>query len=258
MLRPGLVKNGASGISHISGVVVVACLTMGWSSPSYSVEPPQPHLQLAPIRLSHSVGGNLGYMYQRSASDQSMNINQGLTLAVYTRLNASSFIWQPWLARVTSTLGISFINSHASTNTTPTYSSVSTAITGDAVLKLLNTSRFPFKARFYREDSRSDASYAATNTANQRTGYDLSQSYKSISRRLNGAASYTNSKSSPSAGHPSYGDSFNMSLGYRLTRNQTISMIGGSDHYKQPAMGRSSSYDTLVANYAFTPRKSVV
>ena len=136
MLRPKLIKNGASGIGRISGVVAIAYLILGWARPALSVEPTavpeeQSHLQLALIDLSHSVNGNMGYIFQRTAIGSSLTTLQALGLGVVVEAQAKSFFWQPWLALVSSNLSTSINSSSTSTNATPTYNTLSTAINGD-------------------------------------------------------------------------------------------------------------------------------
>lgn len=258
MLRAKLVKNGASGAGHISGVVVVACLIFGWSRPAFSVEPPaapdeQQHLQLAPIRLSRSFGGDIGYIFQRTASGASKTVRQSFGVGVTAGVSVRSFFWQPWLAQVSSNLTASVNGTSTNSNTTPTYNSVNTFINGDAALNLLRSSRFPFEARIYRNDSRYAAFYSGTNLVTQTTGYSLSQGYTSRDRRLSGNASFASDKSGGPNTSPSYSDIFSFDLAYVLTRYQVLSITGNTTRENQPAQGRSFLSDTLVANHVYRP-----
>ncbi len=96
MLRTKLVKNVASGVGHISNVILVAYLIMGLSRPAFATEPvaapdEQPHLQLAPIYFSHSVGGNFGYMYQRNTYGPIATVQQTASLGVKASIGVRSF-----------------------------------------------------------------------------------------------------------------------------------------------------------------------
>ncbi len=259
MLRLKLVKNGASGVGHISGVVVVAAyLILGWPRPAFSAEPAaapddQPHLQLAPINLSHSAGGAIGYIFQRNSYEANVNMQQSLGVRVNAGVSVNSFIWQPWLAAVSSNLVASVYDVHTNTNRTPTYNSVNTIINGDAALNLVRSSRFPFEARVFKQDDRFASSFIGTNLDNQLTGYSLRQSYRTINRRLTADAAFTSEKSTGSYTSPNYLDLFNFNSTMRPAIDQSIRIYGNTDSENQPDKGRSSSYDTLVANHVYLP-----
>ena len=196
MLRPKLVKNGTSGgAGYISSVMVVAYLVFGLSRPVFSVESTastdeQPHLQLAPIYLSHTVGGNLGYIYQRSAYGENKYIQQTLGLGVYATARVTSFFWQPWLALVTTDLKASAFNTHTRSSTI-SGTSVTKTFGGDAALRILKQSRFPFEAHIFRQDDRYSYFYNETDVVNQYTGYSLAQNYRNRNQRIKGKASFT-------------------------------------------------------------------
>ena len=259
MLRLKLVNNRASGAGSLSGVMVLACLMLGWSRPAFSDEPAatadEPsHLQLAPIKFSNFVGGNLGYSYTRTTRGTGTpDLQQALGVGVETGIRAESFLWQPWLALVSSQLTASVNGISANTNTAPTQNSVNTAISGEAALNLLKMSRFPFMARIYRTDGRYEAFYSGTNSAHQNTGYDLSQSYRSRNQRLTGNAAYRSEKTTGSNINPGYSNGFNFSSTLLLTRFQSLALTGSTNNTSTPALGRSFSSDTLMANHAYTP-----
>lgn len=258
MVRPKLVKNGASGAGHLSGIVVVVCLILGWSRPAFSVEPiadpdEQQHLQLAPINLSHSVGGNIGYVFQRNTSGGNKTMQQTLGVGVEAGIGVRSFFWQPWLAQVSSHLTAGVNGTSTNSNTTPTYNSVGTAINADAALNLLRSSRFPFEARIFRQDNKYTAFYSGTNIASQITGYSLIQSYRSRNDRLTGNASFVSNKYGGLNISPSYADIFSFALAVRPTRTQSISISGNTDSANRPVQGQSSLRDTLIANHAYQP-----
>lgn len=262
MLRAKLVKNGTSRASHLSSVVVVVCLIIGWSRPAFSDEPAaapdeQPHLQLAPINLHRTFGGSIGYLFQRTTIGASKSMQQSLGVEVTAGIGVSSFLWQPWLAQVSSNLtaGVNGTSTNSSTNgnSTPTYNSANTSINGDAALNVLNKSRFPFQARIYRQDSRYAAFYSGSNLVTQTTGYNLNQGYKSRNLRTTADASFASSKSGGSDISPNYSDVFNFTLGLQPARYNTISISGNATRQNTPAQGRSSVLDTLLANHAYRP-----
>ena len=258
MARPKPAKNGSAGTGHLYGVMVGACLIFGWSCPAFSDEPTaapdeQPHLQLAPINLSRFFGGNIGYIFQRTTSGASKNVQQSLGVGVQGGVGVSSFFWQPWLAQVSSNLAAAVNSTSTNSSTTPTYNSVGTSINGDAALNLVRHSRFPFEARIFRQDSKYAAFYSGSNVVSQSTGYSLSQAYSTLNRRLTSTMSFASSKSGQSNISPSYSDNFNFALTAQPARDQSISISGNTNSQKQPAQGLSSLYDTLVANHAYQP-----
>ena len=252
------VKNGASGAGQLYCVVVLACLILGWSRTAFSAEPTaasdeQPHLQLAPIKLSHSLDGNIGYIFQRTTFGASKATQQSFGVGVNAGVGVQSFFWQPWLAQVSSNLLAGIISTSTNSSATPTYNTVSTAISGDAALDLVRYSRFPFQVRVFRRDNKYAAFYSGSNVSTQLAGYSLNQDYSSMNRRLVANASFTSSKSGGSNINPSYSNLFNFGLTAQPTQHQSISITASTDSEKQPDQGRSSLYDTLVANHAYQP-----
>lgn len=261
MLRPKLVKNGVSGVGHISGVAVATCLIFGWSCPAISVEPTatpdeQPHLQLAPINLSHFAGGDIGYVFNRTTIGANKTTQQSLGVGVNAGISVSSFIWQPWLATVRSNLTGSVHSTSTQSNTTPTYNSVNTYINGDANLNVLRRSRYPFEARIFRQDGRYAAFYSGTNLDTQLAGYSLSQGYTTMNRRLMANAAFTSQKISGTTMSPDYSDIFSFTLTNQATQHQSITVSGMATTEYVPAQGRNSLLDTLVANHAYQPNST--
>lgn len=267
MLRAKLIKNGFSGAGHISGVVVVACLIfLGWSRPALSGEPAaapdEPsHLQLAPINLSRSFGGGMGYMFQRARYGATETTRQSLGVQVNAGVNIQSYFWQPWLAQVSSDLlvGVDRTGTNSSTNghATPTSTAVGTSASGAVALNLVRYSRFPFEARVFRNDSRNDYNYSMINSDTQRTGYSLGQGYATQNNRLKGNASFTSSKSTGSnIVIPNSSDIFGFNLEMQPAQralSHSIKISGNANSQKQPDQGLSSLVDTLVAHYAYQP-----
>lgn len=113
-------------------------------------------------------GGRLSYDLRRDLSEEQKRMQQGLT----STLNASTntFIWQPWLARLDGTLGVTF--SRDSSDGDEAASSKSVVITGRGQLSALAQSNFPFEAHFERNDSRVSSDLALANGyASQRYGF---------------------------------------------------------------------------------------
>ena len=259
MVRPKLVKNVVSGVGHISGAAVAACLILGWSRPAYSGESTapaedQPHLQLAPINLSYSVGGNVGYAFQRIATGAGKSMTQTLGVGVLAGVRISSYFWQPWLAAVSGTVTGGVNQQNTRTNSIPNhYTATTTAFTGDATLNLLKYSRFPFEARIYREDSKNTASYSGVNFGSQITGYSLKQRYESLSNRFSGNANYDSNRTSGPYVSPYDLDMFDFYTRTLLSRYQTLLFSGNTTREDHPVQGRTSVLDTLLADHSYRP-----
>lgn len=70
---------------------------------------------------------------------------------ITTQISASTFLWQPWFAQVTGSLGLVTSTVQAGTE------QESNTVTGNGRLYLLPMSRFPFEAWFERNDSHNDS-----------------------------------------------------------------------------------------------------
>jgi hypothetical protein len=258
MLRAKLVKLDTYSVSHISGVMLVAYLIMGWSRPALSAEPStapdEPsHLQLAPINIYHSVGGYFGYIYDRAATGAISTSQQTLYLGVNGNVGLQSFFWQPWFAQINANLSANVNSARMSSSSAPVNRSVNTYINGDTILHVLKKSRFPFKARVYRQDARSDVSYSGFINDMVTTGYSLMQDYTSQNRRFSSNLGFDSNKTDITNSSPIYADTINFNARYQLTRFQSITLQGNALNQDQPGRGRNSSYDYLVANHYYRP-----
>lgn len=118
-------------------------------------------------------GGSLGAGFRRRSSDESDASSE----QVYeTRVRASSFIMQPYIALVSGDFGLTMVRSQdsgaASNNLT------GTSINGTGTLNVFPQSRFPFQASLALSDSRNDGSIASSNTQRRRVA--LQQDYRPV------------------------------------------------------------------------------
>jgi hypothetical protein len=108
------------------------------------------------------VTGNLGYEFRVQRGDfQEPAVNHLL----YARMDAATYLWQPWFARLTGGLGLSGswtgitggigVGGGAGGYTFDRF------VTGTAQLSLFPVSRFPFEAHVDVTDSRNDTALAA-------------------------------------------------------------------------------------------------
>jgi hypothetical protein len=253
MLRPKRVKNGKAVASRLSSVGVVAWLISSWSSPAFPDE--KPHLQLAPIRIASTISGNVGYTFQRNKSGSSDSTQQVLGVGVDLGVRAASYLWQPWFARVTGSVGVGLSTNTASSNRSATTNSAGMVLTGDAALNLLQYSRFPFEAQVYRTDSQTSGSLNGLNSGYVKSGLALTQNYRSLNGKTNGLASYIQSRS----GRASFGTEDVMNqLNFNLTTepaysHQTFRVTGAMTKMDRPLRGDKSLTDILMTNHLYRP-----
>jgi hypothetical protein len=115
-----------------------------------------------------SLSGLVSYDIRATRAQGETN---ALSQLVTTRVSASSFIYQPWLATVSGTLGLTLDRSRGGASLTaagPFDSSQDAPnskdrfLTGSARVDVFPRSRFPFEAHAERNDSRTDAALAST------------------------------------------------------------------------------------------------
>lgn len=259
MPRTQLLKNEGAGAGHVSVVMVVACLFFSCSRPAFSIESTaasddQPHLQLAPIYVSHSLGGNIGYYYERTTVGATRSVQQSLGVGVIGNIGVRSFFWQPWFAQVGANITGAAYNTKTSNDATPTYTTLDTSITGEAKLLLLGPSRFPFTARIFRRDDKTTSRYSGTNDGSLNTGYSLNQRYKSLSQNVIGNANFTSTNLSHNLLYDtSHLDNFSYDLRIRASRANAISISGTSEKLHQPETGTSRLLDTFMLNHSYQP-----
>ncbi|MGI9320301.1 MAG: hypothetical protein ACR2O5_02725 [Thiogranum sp.] len=120
-------------------------------------------LQLPPIRF----WGELGYDFRLETFEGGDDLTEN---AGIVKLNASSFIYQPWLATVEGGLGLNLrrtkVGSGDSDNDT---------VVGDGMLRVFPQSRFPFEAFAERSNSNTDGDLSGLDI--KRTRYGFLQRY---------------------------------------------------------------------------------
>lgn len=212
-------------------------------------------LQLAPIEFV--LGGSIGYDTQR----QTIGADKYMTQSLNTNVNATanSFIWQPWFARVSGGLGLGFNTTSTeagSANGTTAGKSSNNIVTGNAVLSLLPSSRFPFEARFDRSDSRQNSSLGAASSAYQTTRYGLTQRYRPLSGGANYMVSYVHDLWESANLDENKQDTFRAETTQQFA-NQTLRISGDSTRNEQPRTNQSTLTNNLVSQHSYRPDTSL-
>lgn len=122
---------------------------------------PARRLVIPPIRW----WGNLAYDYTQEFSEEDSVSSQ----LVMGQINASTYIWAPWLAQVSGGLGLAFNTVDAENQ------QEGEVLTGNIRLNLFPVSRFPFEAYFDHSDSRQSGTVAGDQFTSTR--YGIKQSY---------------------------------------------------------------------------------
>lgn len=127
--------------------------------------------EIPPIRW----GGSVGYNFQKSSSNTGYASNsQGM----FASLNAASYIYAPWLARVSGRVGLTTSSSSSSSSgVSGNDTSKASNVVGGAEVNMFSSSRYPFRAFFDRSDSRASGNFVASNYVNDRFG--LAQNFRS-------------------------------------------------------------------------------
>lgn len=144
----------------------------GAAAPAPSASSPRRKWGAAPIRWGGTVSAGLR-RYQ--TEDGTANLQQ-----VYeTRMRASSFVIQPYIALVTGEMGLTMVRSQNDGGSSVAASNlVGTSVSGSGTASVFPQSRFPFQASLSVSDSRSDGSITDTNT--QRRRLTLRQDYSPL------------------------------------------------------------------------------
>lgn len=131
--------------------------------------------RVAPIRW----GGEFGVDWRRASASQGFKHTQ---TSEFVNLRASSYIWQPWFAQVTSSLSLAAGRSHASGGLDDQASASGDSmrsVTGSFGASVFPLSRFPFAASYTSSDSRTSDVFTIADTRTQRL--TLRQSYREAS-----------------------------------------------------------------------------
>lgn len=164
--------------------------------------------------------------------------------ALLTQINASTFLWAPYIAQVSGGLGlVSSLSGALDRNR-------SDAVTGNLRLIALPMSRFPFEAWVEHADSRSGTTLIQDHYTTTRLG--LTQRYSNVARDLNVLASYDRSSVQRDDGRDDVFHALQLDLNLprgihdyqvngRITRNESSDGVG------------DNSFESLFGKHAWRP-----
>lgn len=173
---------------------------------------------MAPIRWGGSIGAGL----RRRTNDRNGSRDSVSERLLEARLRASSYIAEPWIARVAADLALTQISSNDSS---PSSSNLrGSSITGNLSLNVFPLSRFPFQASLSVSDSRTDGSLV--NADYTRTRLSLRQEYRPATDTWSSYGQYDRSRLEGSSFGTDTVD--RVGLGYNLTRPSYTLTADGS------------------------------
>lgn len=170
------------------------------------------------------------------------------------RVEARTFLWQPWFARVDGALGVSFGRSSyratSESESAPQDRLTDAFLTGAAGIELFPVSRFPFTARLEATDSRTDGSGVGLEYRQVRLRLD--QRYVPESRAWNLAGSYEHATQSGSFFGRDTQDT--ITANWQLTRPaHSLSVDGSASWNRRAETGESTLFDTLIGRHTWRP-----
>lgn len=201
--------------------------------------------ELAPLRW----GGTLGNVFRWARADGQPDRYEVVQSA---SLRGASYIWQPWFAQVSGSVG--FVTSKMTVsgpNTLPgdTGGRI-TNPTGNGNLALFPLSRFPFTAYFDLSDSRNSATLTRNDYTTSRFG--VRQSYRTESGNTQMSASYDRSAIESTF----YGkDTVNALNGTMSTvfNNHRLELTGQHTKTTRTFGGEGSQFGYLLARHTLRP-----
>lgn len=202
---------------------------------------------LPPVRL----GGSVSYSHRRDMFQDQTSVQSGLS----TTLNASTstYIWQPWFARVNGALGFTVANDSSGGSDSFNKSSKSVAITGSGQLSVLTQSKFPFEAFFQRNDSRVTADLVLGNAfASQRFGF--TQRY--IRPEGDALLGWDRSSQTSADAMRDVQDSLQLRLAHRLEHHR-LQFNADRNTNKRDRSGESMAQNNLAVQHSYTPNPSI-
>ena len=170
------------------------------------------------------------------------------------RIEAKTYLWQPWFARVDGALGFSIGRStfRATTDSEsePRSDLTDGFLTGGAGIELFPVSRFPFTARLEATDSRVDGS--GTGLEYRQVRLRLDQRFVPESRAWNLSASYEHATQSGSFIGRDNQDT--VTANWQLSQAaHSVTVDGSASWNRRGETGESTLFDTLIGRHTWRP-----
>lgn len=208
--------------------------------------------QVPPIALS-------GWVSYDLRATRAVGETNSLSQLVTTHVNAASYVYQPWFATVSGSLGLTAGSSRGGADLTGSEgpfaspdpaSSKDRFLTGNGRVDVFPRSRFPFEAHVERSDSRVDSALASTlNFQTQNIGF--SQRYRPVSDAYTLSAGFDR-REQRSAG---FRDTQDLLVGDFSTRwkHNELSVGLTDSQARRQAGDERSEFRSLVGRHQYLP-----
>jgi hypothetical protein len=196
--------------------------------------------QLPPIRF----WGDVAYDFRRTDIDAQPGF---VRHSLITNLNASTYIYEPWLAIVSAGVGLT-----TSRLNDGELASSDRFATGYARLNIFPQSRFPFEARYLRSDNLVDSDVAADQNYRQ-TRYGLTQKYRTEDGSTQYSASFDHFTQDGTTVGKDVQDALQVDVNTQFRRHHDLQLLGTWNHNRRIDTGERNDYETLLARHAFRP-----
>jgi hypothetical protein len=188
-------------------------------------------------------GGSLRYdlFYLTADAVEDDILRHGLT----AKVNARTFIWQPWFAHLSGELGLTAAGGDGAGN--------SDTLTGELRLDVLPQSRFPFMASYFRGNSRFSGDPVAAIGDYTSERISVTQSYQPLqSNTRYNASFYRNSQDSEYFGE-TVQDTLQLGASMRIGDDQDLQLSASGIRNSHESTGEKAMDYTLLASHRYTP-----
>ena len=245
----------ASSVSAAAKAPLIAVAPTKFVSSENTATPTQPAIRsaavapavtaadgwrIAPIRL----WGDLSYDFRRS---DLIGKSVSTSHSAIANVNASTYIYEPWVAIVSARLGLSLtrLNDGALVGS-------DRFLTGDTRLNVFPASRFPFEARFSRSDFGTDADLGADQRA-RLTRFGMSQRYRNEEGSQNYAASFDRSTQDGSTVGKEVQSALQFDASTRFRSVHDLQLMATWNQNRRINTAERNGYETLLGRHAFRP-----
>lgn len=202
---------------------------------------------IPPIRW----GGSLGYGLRRSSNSDGLT---SLDNVFNANLRGASYIYAPWLAQVSGTVGlVSGLNNYSGGDSGQATQTRNTSLVGNGNLDIFPSSRFPFSASLSRSDSRTASTALASDYTDTRLG--LRQNYHSEDGLLHLSTGFDHSVISQSTSNDTVSALYgNLSAPFGPVNN---SMNGRVSVSQREGTGEGSRLLAFSSSHSYSPQENV-
>jgi hypothetical protein len=193
-------------------------------------------------------GGTLSYTIFRTISEQGSSTEQTQGVSANSNLEANSYFWQPWFARINTGVGV---NADASRSNGAAYSrkAQGLGVNGHVTVQLIPISRFPFALTFNRSKVSQKNGSTSNSTYRYNSSILLTQGFKSRVGTTKGSASLGHNWSVDNFSNILKQDSAAFSLSHMPNSGHYILAIGNFGRTFQPFFNFRNSNGNLSVSY---------